>query len=115
MGSSWRNYCGSFVIVRVIKMFSENLTLQNKRKNIFLNLMCVCIVAFSYAINSFFIKPLMVGSDGIVAFFFINYFNDLGAGVMIAAFANILFIFVRQKYVKHILFYILLWPKQFPN
>lgn len=73
-----------------------------------MHIVLVGIVVIFYGVNSFYVKPKLSDKGGVFAFFMINYFNDVGAGVMIAAFANLLFLHNKGKCVVGVLFYLIL-------
>lgn len=89
-------------------MLSKPLDKKEKEIITIINLFIIFLVSLSYLFNTIYIKPQLNENDNWFFFFMINYFNDIGAGVMIAAFANLLFILKRKRCVLALKFYLFL-------
>lgn len=89
-------------------MLSKPLDKKEKKFITIINLFIVLFVSLSYLFNTIYIKPQLNENDNWISFFMTNYFNDIGAGVMIAAFANLLFILKKRSCVLALKFYLFL-------
>ena len=77
--------------------------------NIFFFLISFFVTLLLYLVNSYYLKPFLANDSSIFSHFMRGYFNDFWAGMFVVILSNFLAILVKKKYVKHILFYIVLW------
>ena len=89
-------------------MLSRRLDYIQKKKLIIFNLGIISLVSITYWINTIYIKPKLNEHEDWLSFFMVNYLNDLGAGIMIAAFSHLLFILTKRRYIISLRFYIFL-------
>ena len=89
-------------------MLSKYLNHKEKKVLIVVNLAIISFIALLYLINTIYIKPQLTETENWYSFFMINYFNDVGAGVLIASYANLLFILKKRKFPLTLKFYLIL-------
>ncbi len=89
-------------------MLSKKLHKNEKKVLAIISLLIISLVALSYLLNTIYIKPQLNEKSNWFSFFMINYFNDVGAGMMIAAFSNLLFIIKKRRYISSLKFYLFL-------
>ena len=89
-------------------MLSAKLNKNEKNFLVIINLIIISLVSLLYLLNTSYIKPRLNENDDWISFFMINYCNDVGAGIMIAAFSNLLFILKKRRCIISLKFYLFL-------
>ena len=89
-------------------MLSRKLDKNEKKWLSIIHLIIISFVSLSYLLNTIYIKPQLYENEDWFSFFMINYYNDVGAGVLIAAFSNLLFIHKQRRCLCSFKFYLFL-------
>ena len=91
-----------------MKTFLYQTSKQHTTKLLFCCITIIVLGIITYCLNTFLIKPKINEKNSFFSYFICNFLNDIWAGSIIAAFANILVLF-RNSYFKSIVFYFIIW------
>ena len=89
-------------------MLSKHLNHREKKVLMIVNIGICFLIVLLYLINTIYIKPRLNEDENWHSYFMINYFNDVGAGLFIASYSNILFIHSEGKFPSAFKFYLIL-------
>ena len=89
-------------------MLSKKLHKNEKKVLTIISLFIISLVSLLYLLNTIYIKPKLNENEDWISFFMINYCNDVGAGIIIASFSNLLFILKKRRCINSLSFYLVL-------
>ncbi len=106
---SRRYNCCSCYLLYIMTLLSSPLNKKELFINFFSCISLLLVIICFYIINSLFIKPSISIVDSWTDYFFINFFNDIWAGVFICVLLNLLLLHSKKRFAKNFFIYVFLW------